>query len=267
MVTLLLLASAVTLLLNGCAGGMGRVSALRPPPMSIAIKTGELVAVVAGQKEAEIGWDEPSGRIGKPGEGASDAIKTLWGAAGSAEGGIVALALTPAAALMGAASEVGREVSVEELKKSERRVQSGLGSAAPQSEFQRHFLMVVARQKTLRFVSAHPGILAAGSDGAERRDALRPHWILELAIDEIRLRRSSLGDSHFLTIAARARVFLPKDGGVVYDEPITFTSESSPFMDWSSNNGASTHRVAEHGYRMLAEHIADRIFGLRPQAR
>ncbi|MDO8543547.1 MAG: hypothetical protein Q7S40_24160 [Opitutaceae bacterium] len=62
------------------------------------------------------------------------------------------------------------------------------------------------------------------------------------------------------------RLVRAADGATVYDEPIEFHSGTSLFVNWTSDRGAPLRRVAETGYREMAEQIVQRFFANPPSS-
>jgi hypothetical protein len=96
------------------------------------------------------------------------------------------------------------------------------------------------------------------SPGDSRSEGTAASARLETTVEELRLQKTNRRDDSFaLLIKTRVRLVRAADGAVLYDEPFEFRSGTALFIDWSS--GDAFQRVAQTGYRQIAEQMAEQL--------
>jgi hypothetical protein len=237
---------------TGCTSQLGSVSRLPQVPAEVKAQLGSTIAVRTPAAPAAFSFDQSSGRLDTTTDGAIDGMRTMLRAgAGDPHGAVVAVALTPVAALIGATCAAVKTVPADTLIRYDGELQHGLAIAAEQFQLREHFLDAVRARLALNPLALRPGTSAT---------PFTP-WIIELAIENLRLARAGVGDASFaLTLTARVRVCSTGDGTIAYDAPIEFRSGTSLFLDWADDHGRPLRRTADYGYTLIAEQIAKEFF-------
>lgn len=242
--------------LSGCTSNLGTVSRLPTVPTAIKTQLGPTLAVRTPAAAAPNGFDAGLGRLTTIGDGAAcGAIKVLRAGASDPHGAIIALALTPVGAAVGAVVATVKHAPSDAMALCEDHLQDELAIAAQQHQLRDHFLNQVRARPELRIVLVPSDVPIAPTAIADSS------WVVEISIDDLRLARVGLtAASYALKITARVRLISTTDGAIGYDAPVEFESGTSLFFDWADNQFHSLRLTADYGYRLIAEQIAQEFF-------
>lgn len=247
------------LLVAGCTSQLGSISPLPRVPETMKSQFGPAIAVCSPADAAQSTVDESSGRLGTAGEGAQKGLFAMLHAAGGAERAApFVVALAPVGAIVGAVIGVTRSVPPDAVITLKADIQRGLAVSAQQHQLRDRFMEVIHTRQAPPFVKS-PAALPPASAAPAARDA--SPWVIELAVEQLRLGRAGFGSPSFaLTITARVRVRSTRDGTIAYEAPVQFTSGSALYVDWAANAGRSLELTADYGYSLIARQIAREFF-------
>ncbi|MGA2866288.1 MAG: hypothetical protein ABSF95_17580 [Verrucomicrobiota bacterium] len=287
------MSAVVVLLLCGCATyqpGSVTCGEAGPLPEPLRRQLGT-IAVVSPGKPAEVSFDRAAGQIETFGDRASVAAARMLDPsgisgdpAGRALAGAVGFAAAPVAAVAAGLSAARERLSPSQLSECESNLLRAMKTMAAQERFQ-GTLVKAANEKTRRRLivvelvetatGAHDSNRASGAASLPETHDANPapralggypgaESVLETQVQQLRLERTGKGDSSYaLIIKAKARLLRASDGAVLYERPVEYRSGTCLFLDWTLSD--SFQRVAETGYREMAERLVDRLFVATPE--
>jgi hypothetical protein len=252
------------LLVSGCAtqqpAGVTRGDELPlAEPLRLQLGT---IALVAASGPAAVSFDKADGQIETFGDRAGVAAAGVLDPSGlssepviQAVAGAVGFVMAPAAALTAGISAHQR-LEPERLSGCESNLLHQMNTMAAQERFQ-DWVGKTADEKTRRrLVPVDLTDQAAGRPSADT--------MLETQVRELRLERTGKSDSSYaLRIKANVRLSRTADGAVLYERPVEYRSGTCLFLDWTLSD--SILRVAETGYREMAERVVDMLFVATPE--
>jgi hypothetical protein len=217
---------------------------------------------------ARFSFDSSAGRVRSAAEGAEEGARAMLHAVPERFlvpepiAAAATVALAPLSAAAGALSARREVLNWTDLRAAEAELTAAASNFCAQARLHDAFLSVARA----RIRSAWPAALepfAADSGRAEygRLAGAGFDSALDLRLDELRLTRTGSGEtSYALSMEGRARLIRTRDGMVLYDEPFWYRSGTGLFVDWTLNGGEAVQRVAERGYRRIAEQVAQQLF-------
>ncbi len=242
---------------SACVSAKDGVSSLPSPPHSLRVNLGKL-AVVTGTNAARFGFDQAKGRTRYASDGAEAGLgEVATMNFGDSPAAIVAVALVPLAAAVGAAHSSLQKMPASELRQSESELVQAAADLSKQTCLHEAFLKVAEENLgrawptggVARTSTNYAGFLREGFD-----------TVLELRVDELHLHKSSVSDASFrLLINGRIRLVRALDGQVAYDEALRFRSRTSLFVDWTANGAEPFRTVARSAYRQMAERVISQV--------
>ncbi len=285
------ISAAVVLLVCGCATyerGSVTCGDAAPLPESLRWQLGT-IAMVSPGNPAEVSFDKAEGQIETFGDRAIPAAAGVLDPSGisrdpggQAVVGVVGFIAAPFVAF-GAGVSAHERLPAGKLAECESNLLSAMKSMAAQAHFRDGIVKAANEQTRRRLIVIEPPETAGGSDDAnratgvdswqERRDGnrapralvgdRRAESVLETRVQELRLERTGKGDSSYaLHIKATARLLRASDGAVLYESPVEYRSGTCLFRLWTLSD--SFQKVAETGYREMAQRVVDRLFVATP---
>jgi hypothetical protein len=248
----------------GCAthqpAGVTRGDA-SPLAESLRIQLGT-IALAAAPEPAEVSFDKAKGQIETFGDRASVAAAGTLDTSGvsgepivQALAGVAGFVMAPVVALTEGilASE---RLSPDRLVVCESNLLYQMNTMAAQERFQNWVSKTTDEKTRRRLILVEVTNTTAGRPWAES--------LLETRVREMRLERTGKGDSSYaLLIKAMVRLSRTADGAVLYERPVEYRSGTCLFLDWTLSD--SIQRVAETGYREMAERVVDQLFVGTPE--
>jgi hypothetical protein len=286
------MSAVVVLLFCGCATyqrGSVTCGDAEPLPESLRWQLGA-IAVVAPGEPAGVCFDKAEGRIETFGDRAIPAAARVLDPSGiSRDPGVQALAgvagfvAAPFVAATAGVSAHGERLSPGQLSECESNLLHAMNKMATQERFREWLVKAANEQTRRRLIVIEPVETAGAARDAKRATGVvssqethdadrasrslggypRAGSVLETQVQELRLERTGKGDSSYaLHIQATARVVRESDGAVLYESPVEYRSGTCLFRDWTLSD--SFQKVAETGYREMAERVVDRLFMATP---
>lgn len=249
---------SLALLASGCATSSGSIHQIVHSRHASDASLGARIAIVMSADAAATALDKPTGRNAIT-DGATDNMRALLiGGAGSSEGAVVALALLPVAALIGAAGDLTNDTPPAALARAESGARTGLNRAAVQTRLRDAFAAVADQRAARRFhVPATPDVSALPAQGVDHA--------VELAVADVSLRRTGMTDDSFaLVIRARAKWIRTTDGTVLREDEAEYLSPAAGFLSWSGRDGKNLERSADYGFQLVAERLLGSVGPAEP---
>jgi hypothetical protein len=215
------------------------------------------VTVKCAPAPARFSFDKSSGRTRYVGDGAAEAARKALDKRNLGDPGIdvgagaVGFALAPFAAAIGAVTAGQSKATPEALTACESNLREAMTAMAAQAVLRDSLLKAASLKTQRRFIPVE-------SPGDSRSEDTAASARLETTVEELRLQKTTRRDDSFaLLIKTRLRLVRAADGAVLYNEPFEFRSGPALFIDWSS--GDAFQRVAQTGYRQIAEQMAEQL--------
>jgi hypothetical protein len=169
----------------------------------------------------------------------------------------ICFALAPFTAAYGAMSARHQKMPADQLTKAETDLAASMKTMAAQTHLRDHVRDVINEDS-----SGYVSTAVESEVSKSRQDS--PGTVLETKVEELRLERTGSSETSFaLTINTRARLMRASDKAVLYDRGFRYQSGTALFADWASPD--VLERVAETGYRQLAQQIASNLKVVRTE--
>jgi hypothetical protein len=258
------ISAAAMLWVCGCAthqpAGVIRGDAT-PLPESLRFRLGT-IALAAAPEPAEVSFDKAKGRIETFGDRAGVAAARTLDTSGvsgepiiQAVAGAAGFVMAPVVALTEGIL-ASQRLEPDRLAICESNLLCQMNTMAAQERFQ-NWVSKTADEKTRRRL-----ILVEGTNTTASQPCAES--LLETRVREMRLERTGKGDSSYaLLIKALVRLSRTADGAVLYERPVEYRSGTCLFLDWTLSD--SIQRVAETGYREMAERVVEQLFVGTPE--
>jgi hypothetical protein len=213
------------------------------------------VALSPDSRPAQFSFDKAKGQTGYASDWAGAAAGALLATSTSEPIldlplGVATALAAPVVAVEGAFA--GRKrLAPEKLTECETNLVKAMSKMAVQEHFHNCLIRAAGERARGRLLALEEP-RHAGSGGPA------PESVLQARIEDLRLERIGSGDTSYrLRIKCRIRLVRTADEAVLCDQPVEYCSGTCLFADWTLDD--AFRRVAETGYRLLAEQCVSRL--------
>ncbi len=246
---------------TGCAS-KGPELGSRAPGEKVDLAKSEpgIIVITPTAGTAEIQFDPPNNRMESASEGAESAARSVLNTPNlghpqiEAAFGVVGFALSPFAAAYGAISAGQRRLSTDKISEAERELGEAMRTnSSPENLVQK--LGEAGRERTHRL------LVCADSTAAKRmcEGSANVSAVLEVGVEHLWLKALQPGgDEYALSMAVHARLVRQADQRILLERTFRYQSGPAFYIDWARHTGLES--VAQTGYAILAEQIAEEVF-------